>query len=720
MSTVRSVDETMKAASVPEPTQAHAPSTRPTDSSRILLALVDLAKRSSVARDSIEDFDSHPLAGIIDPGVLRALLAALANRDQRTIRHARRVARLATGVAAALGWDERPLKTLEVASLLHDIGKIGVPDSILFKPGQLTADESELMALHHSIGTDILQACKVDPQVYEFIVQSNQYYSSTSDGCRRLGSEAHQGARILCVADAYDSLRTDQVYREAKPHAEVMKLLNEASGSQFDGSIVAAMERWIDQEGPGTFDPDLDGDSASRSNRVDPGSINTDQLQHIFSHLHILESLYDGFYILDADLKFVLWNLGAERLFGRSQQEVLGLPMSSKFLEYADRLGNELPEAEYPLQQVLAHGRPISAGLRYKKSDGNWRDVEIQSIPLYDNDGQLQGVAEIYRDLSRTSFRPNEYRELKMAASRDPLTKVANRGELETQLALKLTEAAQEDPPSPFSVIFMDIDFFKKVNDNYGHQTGDEVLISAARLLQQECYSGELVARYGGEEFVVLCPETDLDGTVRRAERLRLAIAGATLCNQPEPKVTASFGISTMERGDSVESLCRRADKALYRAKETGRNRVCTLTNADIENERKPNDSKKVKVDPFLVEGAFNAHLGADMIVYKLGGFLNGESAKLGEINQTGAVIQLGKATMFGGWGRQSQKQPVEVVLRFDRPTKKPMHETSPETVVRFQIRPVGRIRDSKVFQGRAKQVIKSLRAYFAAADPVE
>ncbi|QDT39891.1 diguanylate cyclase [Stratiformator vulcanicus] len=692
------------------PPAPKAGATHPTDSAGTLLSLMTLAKTARL--DVNDPSTDEALAGVIAPATLRALLSALNHRDPKTIRHVRRTARLATGVASAFGWDERPLKALEVACLLHDIGKIGVPDSILFKPGALTGDEAELMALHHNIGCDILQACRVDSEVYDIVVQSSQHYNGATDGYRLIGSDVHQGARILAVADAYDSLRTQQVYREAIPHDEIMKKLKAASGTQFDGTIVVALGRWIEQEGPGVFDPELDGGSSGREHPNAPGMLDPNALCQIFSHLYILESLYDGFYLLDADLKVVLWNLGAERLFKKGHQEVLGTNWNARAWEFADLMGNPLGEGEYPLQRVLKEPRAISSGLKYKRFDGKWTEIEIQSIPLIDGNGQLQGVAEIYRDLCRTTFRPNEYRELKMAASRDPLTKIANRGELETQLALHLSEIGKQQDHQPFGVIFCDIDFFKAVNDNYGHQVGDDVLVNTARLLQEECYSGELVARYGGEEFVILCPDTDLEGAVRRAERLRGLLAKTVLNDETELKVTGSFGVSVYEKGDSVESLCRRADKALYQAKETGRNRTCSITSTQLHEDRRKTPDEPIETDPFLAEGHFEAQLASDMIVYKLGGFVDEISAKVKDVTQRQATFAIGTTGMFGGWGKSSQKQAVQLVLEFgeDRRASRPSNSG---TEVRYRFTPIGRPPSPEAFHRRVKELLKALRGYF-------
>ncbi len=187
----------------------------------------------------------------------------------------------------------------------------------------------------------------------------------------------------------------------------------------------------------------------------------------------------------------------------------------------------------------------------------------------------MLGVVQLLRNKSGVRRQTREYVELKLAATRDPLTGVANRGQLETQLRHHLEDFHAHEGTRHLSVIFLDVDRFKRINDTYGHQIGDEVLIDLTRLLQHETYSGEVIGRYGGEEFVLLCPDTDLQSAVRRAERLRSAIMKSSIGGVRTLNVTSSFGVSTARLGDSIQTIFERADACLYRAKETGRNKTC-------------------------------------------------------------------------------------------------------------------------------------------------
>ncbi|VAX35924.1 diguanylate cyclase/phosphodiesterase (GGDEF & EAL domains) with PAS/PAC sensor(s), partial [hydrothermal vent metagenome] len=584
-------------------------------SAKLLLELMTFTSSTEESR-SAED-------SLISKKMLKQLLVELRHRDELTYRHSERVALLATGIAKYLGWDGQQLQRLKLAALLHDIGKIGVPDTVLHKPGEFNLDESELVSLYYNVGQDILQACHADTLLLEIVSQS---YDSLQESftCTVAKSAVHQGARILAVADAYDSMSVHQAYRLAKSHTEIMEELTEKSGTQFDGNIVSTLQSWIQQEG---F-PYTPESQDSEQNKIDsflPDTQSPRSVSHLFSYLYLLESMYDGFTIVDSDMKHVLWNRGAEKLFGRPVRTMIGQTWSPQKITLHDSQDRPLPENAYPINQVLENEEPLFSTVRIQHTSGEWIDVEVQTLPITDDQGKLHGIVEIFRNQNRPSSNSLEYKKLQKVATQDALTSVANRGELETNLARWMSDFSSQKKPSPFSVIFLDIDFFKSVNDNYGHNVGDEVLVSLARLMKKECYSGELVGRYGGEEFVILCPDTTLEQGVQRAERLRKAIAIAEVSTtRSEINVTSSFGVSEAEQGDSVESVIRRADKALYVSKETGRNKTTSLTNEQLLSGAAEQQASQSEVhNSFFRREQFFACLASDMVIYKIAGIVD-------------------------------------------------------------------------------------------------
>ena len=160
-------------------------------------------------------------------------------------------------------------------------------------------------------------------------------------------------------------------------------------------------------------------------------------------------------------------------------------------------------------------------------------------------------------------------------ASVDALTGLHNRRWLEEMLPRQARRSAMQN--EPLSVLMIDIDHFKRFNDNYGHAAGDFVLFAVAQVLKERLRPTDLLARYGGEELTALLPRTDLAGAHVAAERLRRAVAFTPLIMHDGvelPEVTISIGCAELHRGDAPADFISRADTALYRAKRQGRNRV--------------------------------------------------------------------------------------------------------------------------------------------------
>jgi diguanylate cyclase (GGDEF)-like protein len=171
--------------------------------------------------------------------------------------------------------------------------------------------------------------------------------------------------------------------------------------------------------------------------------------------------------------------------------------------------------------------------------------------------------------------RTNRELEAALAANRemaltDSLTQLPNRRSLESSLTAKVREVERYE--RPLSLILLDVDHFKVVNDTHGHAVGDAVLVALAEVMRAMLRSSDLCARWGGEEFVLMCPETGLEGALTVAERLRREVEQRELVEGV--RVTISLGVEVYRSGDDVGRLFERVDAALYEAKRSGRNRV--------------------------------------------------------------------------------------------------------------------------------------------------
>jgi diguanylate cyclase (GGDEF)-like protein len=162
-------------------------------------------------------------------------------------------------------------------------------------------------------------------------------------------------------------------------------------------------------------------------------------------------------------------------------------------------------------------------------------------------------------------------------AQTDPLTRLCNRRHFDDKLEVEINRCYRGG--KPIALIMADIDHFKRINDHYGHQAGDDSLVRVADLLLEELRTYDLAARYGGEEFCLILPETDLKAAVEVAERIRHKTESIKFdAPMEQEKLTISFGVAAFEnRRGTVDELIRLADEALYLAKNTGRNRVQTM-----------------------------------------------------------------------------------------------------------------------------------------------
>ncbi|MBZ9612410.1 GGDEF domain-containing protein [Rheinheimera maricola] len=166
--------------------------------------------------------------------------------------------------------------------------------------------------------------------------------------------------------------------------------------------------------------------------------------------------------------------------------------------------------------------------------------------------------------------------QLEKMATTDELTALLNRRE--TMRLLELEIARAERQGSVLSIMMLDLDDFKAVNDNHGHQAGDRALISAAESFKQLLRKTDFIGRVGGEEFLVILPDTDINNACELAERVRQALQQHTTDNPSIPACTTSIGVAECSAGDNLHSLIQRADETLYRAKSNGRNCVCLAT----------------------------------------------------------------------------------------------------------------------------------------------
>lgn len=185
---------------------------------------------------------------------------------------------------------------------------------------------------------------------------------------------------------------------------------------------------------------------------------------------------------------------------------------------------------------------------------------------------EIEYILQLTKQASITIERANVYAEVLKHATLDALTGLNNRRQFEVRLKQEYASATRQK--HPLCAIMTDIDFFKKINDTYGHAMGDKVLKSVAHIIKEQLREYDIPSRYGGEEFCILLPQTKIEEANIVAQRLRMAVEKNIVDENQKISVTISIGLSQLQEGDTAEDLYKHADKALYEAKERGRNRV--------------------------------------------------------------------------------------------------------------------------------------------------
>jgi diguanylate cyclase (GGDEF)-like protein len=692
----------------------------PTDTSGVLIRM--LAMSEDARRQQARLGEKQ----IVPRSLMTLLLRTMKLQDPAGLLHGQRIAAIASGIARLLGWDDEQRRQLETAALLHDIGKIGVPELILKKPGKLSCEEYDFLLLHHHAAVNLLQAFHTDPAVISMLTLLHQDFGGNGVDVAPLGNHADLplGPRILAVADAYDSLGSPKPYRRGMTHQEAMNVLEEKSGSRYDGNIVRTLNRWFEAEGEALFrfsDPFQVQDQkveTSEEQRTE-----TVLLAQFINVLYQFQVLYDGYFVLDSNENYCIWSDGMPGMTGLALPSVLGRTWQTVDVELTT-LTDEQPTPrtrdETMVGQVLRNGRAQFGSRLCRVGESRHLKVDVYTIPIQGPNGTVHGVVQLLRNKNGVRRQSREYVELKLAASRDPLTGVANRGQLETQLRHLLEDFHTHEGTRSLCAIFLDVDKFKRINDNFGHQVGDQVLVDLTQLLQHETYSAEIIGRYGGEEFVILCPDTDIDAAVRRAERLRHAIMKSSIGGVATINVTSSFGVSQARLGDSVHTLLERADNCLYRAKATGRNRTCWETEPVEEvPEKSPpgQDDQPVfsKKDGHLeFRDRIEVSTSLELTAMKLQAFLREYKVEVLGQELGNIKIRVGTLGFRRRWGNTIDRQPIEIDISFETTRTTNSSDGKARTLrqVSVFVTPHGKVPDGEAFAHRCGILMRELRAY--------
>jgi diguanylate cyclase (GGDEF)-like protein/putative nucleotidyltransferase with HDIG domain len=535
---------------------------------------------------------------------LDSLVAALDTRDNETQGHSQRVVAYTMALARAMDLRSEELHTIRRGALLHDIGKIGVPDAILHKPAPLTDEEWKTMRCHPQWGADILQGIPFLEPAVRILLAHHERWDGGGYPQGLAGEEIPLGARLFAVADAFDAMTSDRPYRAARSYEWAREEIVAGRGTQFDPAVVDAFlaipkREWMlhASEAPGATSTAPSGLASAAFDRV-----SITRLASITQSLRSVSKSLDLEEVLDQTAQAAVDELGA------AGSAVFVFDAESNTVSVGAR--KYFPEQlARHYKRVLAEGYPHSGTVREDgmqrlpdAQDGDRAEVNVEQaaatekygeyvcVPLHADD-EVKGVlcalspaAERFREdtIRMLEFiglhagaaldNASRHESMKHQAITDGLTGAYNRRYFDEFLSHEVRRCARYH--HGVSILMLDIDTFKGYNDSAGHAAGDEVLRSAVELFRHQLRLVDLIARYGGEEFAMVLPETGPEGAREAAERVRNAFEERFAENTG---LTISVGVSHCICGSdelTAQGLIERADRALYAAKRSGKNRV--------------------------------------------------------------------------------------------------------------------------------------------------
>jgi diguanylate cyclase (GGDEF)-like protein/PAS domain S-box-containing protein len=665
-------------------------------------------------------------------GIASSLFSALRAKHAPTAHHSLRVALGCSAWGAMLGLSEKDRDDLEVASLLHDIGKIGVPDPILLKPAPLTADEYHVVERHRQVGADILESCCTSPAVLKIVQNAGAWYDGSRESQELAGDALPLGARLVTIVDAFDAMITDQVYRRALSRERALAELFEHAGTQFDPRLVqefcayvnadpvklqsVVARRWLKDLQSAAGDGSMWQLSSAR-----PASAAA-KTENLF-YRKLLESMHDAVLFIDSSLKIMLWNRAAERLTGIPAASIEHKHWTPALVNLRDEKAKLLAEDECPIIQAIRTGVQTLRRLSIMGRGGQRIEIDAHLVPIHGKSGVSHGAAVLLHDASSQITMEQRIQSLHQQATRDPLTQVANRAEFDRIMATSVESHLERQIPC--SLILCDLDHFKKINDTYGHQAGDEVLITFAALLRRHCRTGDLVARYGGEEFVMLCADCDNATATRRAEELRVEVCEFPLQILEGRSISASFGVTEIQSGDTPETLLRRADRALYQAKSNGRNTVVQLgSGMETQDAAKKRRGWFSWLRPMAAEMVLERTLATsvpfNVVVEKMRGFVTDHYASIEAITENYLVLKINGMRPQLARRANDRSVPFMLEMRFEESNGAQQNATNKlvRTVIHVTVRPQrNRDRRRRDVQDCAIRLASSLKSYLIAQD---
>ena len=533
--------------------------------------------------------------------VVRSLAAAIEARDGYTGDHSDEVQRLSVAVAHRLGLDRAVVDEIRTVALLHDVGKIGIPDHVLHNPDPLSREEWAVMRQHPVIGERILEPLPGLSAVARAVRHEHERWDGTGYPDGLAGEEIPLAARVVLACDAYHALVSDRPYRSALPRDEALAELVRCAGTQFDPDVIEALVASI--RGAGT--EGLDGRAAvdtAAAPTAEPESRLELELRALITvaaavaAAHGIEDVIEtaaeeARRALDAGSLSIsridepagvlrtLINVGSlapgeERFPSEEVYELAEFPRVTQMLKRGEAHLSTIDDPDtHPAERALLQslGKVSAVAVPIMFAGEMWGELyatrEAGEEPFTDRD--LRFLRTISGQVGAAIGRAELFTGMTELAFKDSLTGLANRRALDERLEAAVAEAVTRG--HDLSLVLCDMDNLKQINDSDGHQAGDAALIRVADALRGAVHaaSGGMVSRIGGDEFCILLPGFDAPRARKLTEEAMIELSAG------RPRVTLSCGIASVGNGARRPGdLVRAADAAQYTAKRTGRRRV--------------------------------------------------------------------------------------------------------------------------------------------------
>jgi diguanylate cyclase (GGDEF)-like protein/putative nucleotidyltransferase with HDIG domain len=527
-----------------------------------LLVVSYLTFRTAMGR--VEDSNQHLTElNRLYLSTIETLAMAIDAKDQITHGHIRRVQSYAVGLARHVGVaDKKLLKAIEAAALLHDMGKLAVPEYILNKPGKLTGAEFEKMKLHSSVGADILSTIDFPYPVVPIVRHHHENWNGTGYPAGLKGTEIPIGARILAVVDCFDALTSDRPYRPRLLDEDALRILTERRGSMYDPLVVDTFTRVHMDIAPEIVPNKLPrhvlneitsstqlSAIATTYSRPDDISASADEMLALYELAHGLTgqaSITDTGDIVANHLRrlipfsqsiLFLYNaatdeLEAKHAMGNASSVVKGLriPRGQRLSGWVAANRQTIINSD-PTLDLGDVARTLSPRLRSCLSACLNRDEELIGVlTLYSemlegfNEDHRRVIEAVARQMSRTFKQAAEFDS---ATRRDALTGLPSLHQL--QQVLESTSADRVSVSSELTLLLIDIAGLHNINAQYGRQVGDDVLRHVVHKASGALRVADILFRSGNDEFVALLDNTDLRTANTVAERVQQSIRNHSL-----------------------------------------------------------------------------------------------------------------------------------------------------------------------------------------------